>query len=75
MQVAGWLHSHLHPRGVGVVIEAEHLCMSVRGVRAGGSTTITSALLGALREDPRSRAEFLALTTPTPSTSAGGRHG
>ena len=75
MQVADWLHSHLRPRGVGVVIEAEHLCMTVRGVRAGGTSTITSALLGALREDPRSRAEFLALTTPTPSTPAGGRHG
>ena len=75
MQVAGWLHSHLRPRGVGVVIEAEHLCMTMRGVRAGGISTITSALLGALREDPRSRAEFLALTTPTPSTPAGGRHG
>jgi GTP cyclohydrolase I len=75
MQVAGWLHRHLHPRGVGVVIEAEHLCMTVRGVRADGASTITSALLGTLREDPRSRAEFLALTTPTPSTPAGGRHG
>jgi GTP cyclohydrolase I len=75
MQVADWLHSQLHPRGVGVVIEAEHLCMTVRGVRAGGASTITSTLLGALREDPRSRAEFLALTTPTPSTPAGGHHG
>jgi GTP cyclohydrolase IA len=72
MQVADWLHSHLRPRGVGVVIQAEHLCITVRGVRAGGTSTITSTLLGTLREDPRSRAEFLALTTPTP---AGGRHG
>jgi len=75
MQVANWLHSHLQPRGVGVVIEAEHLCMTVRGVRADGASTTTSALLGALREDPRSRAEFLALTTPAPSVSGGGRHG
>ena len=75
MQVADWLQTHLHPRGVGVVIEAEHLCMTVRGVRAGGTSTITSALLGALREDPRSRAEFLALAPPTPSTAAGRRHG
>jgi GTP cyclohydrolase IA len=74
-QVAEWLQAHLHPRGAGVVIEAEHLCMTVRGVRAGGTTTITSALLGALREDPRSRAEFLALTTTGPSTLTGGRHG
>jgi GTP cyclohydrolase I len=61
-QVADWLHDRLQPRGVGVVLEAEHLCMSLRGVRSAGSTTITSALLGSLREDQRSRAEFLALT-------------
>ncbi|MGD9529890.1 GTP cyclohydrolase I [Pseudonocardia sp.] len=73
-QVADWLHAHLQPRGVGVVIEAEHLCMTVRGVRAGGAHTTTSSLLGTLREDPRSRAEFLALTTSSPATS-GGRHG
>ncbi len=60
-QVADWLQEHLAPRGVGVVIEAEHLCMSLRGVRAGGSRTTTSALLGLLREDPRTRAEFLSL--------------
>jgi GTP cyclohydrolase IA len=62
-QVADWLQGHLHPAGVGVVIEAEHLCMSLRGVRATGSSTITSTLLGALREDSRSRAEFLSLTS------------
>jgi GTP cyclohydrolase I len=61
-QVADWLHDHLQPRGVGVVLEAEHLCMSLRGVRSAGSTTVTSTLLGTLREDPGSRAEFLALT-------------
>jgi GTP cyclohydrolase IA len=72
-QVADWLQTHLQPRGVGVVIEAEHMCMTLRGVRAGGTSTITSALLGTLREDPRSRAEFLALTAP--SASHGGRHG
>jgi GTP cyclohydrolase IA len=61
-QVAGWLSDNLDPAGVGVVIEAEHTCMTVRGVRASGSTTVTSALLGALRDDPRSRQEFFALT-------------
>jgi GTP cyclohydrolase IA len=61
-QVAGWLCDNLEPAGVGVVIEAEHTCMTVRGVRASGSTTVTSALLGVLREDPRSRQEFFALT-------------
>ncbi len=61
-QVADWLQENLAPRGVGVVVEASHLCMSLRGVRAEGSRTITSALHGALREDPRTRAEFFALT-------------
>jgi GTP cyclohydrolase I len=60
-QIADWLDTHLHPRGVGVVIEAEHLCMTLRGVQASGSRTVTSTLLGALRADARSRAEFLAL--------------
>jgi GTP cyclohydrolase IA len=63
-QVADWLQDNLAPRGVGVVIEAEHLCMSLRGVRARGARTTTSALHGLLREDPRSRLEFLALTRP-----------
>jgi GTP cyclohydrolase I len=76
MQVADWLQTHLQPRGVGVVIEADHGCMTVRGVRAGGTSTIISALRGTLRVDPRSRAElFLALATPSPSTPTGHRHG
>jgi GTP cyclohydrolase I len=61
-QVADWLQEHLAPQGVGVVVEAEHLCMSLRGVRAAGSRTVTSALHGLLREDQRSRQEFFALT-------------
>lgn len=65
-QVADWLQSQLQPKGVGVVLEAEHLCMSLRGVRASGSHTITSAMHGLLRDDPRSRAEFLALTGDRP---------
>ena len=60
-QIAEHLERHLAPRGVGVVIEAEHTCMSLRGVRAAGARTVTSALLGTLRTDPSSRAEFLAL--------------
>jgi GTP cyclohydrolase I len=59
-QVAGWLHDHLAPRGVGVVIEAEHLCMSLRGVRASGARTVTSALHGLMRDAPRSRQELVA---------------
>jgi GTP cyclohydrolase I len=61
-QVADWLDSQLGARGVGVVVEAEHLCMSLRGVRAMGARTVTSALRGTLRTDSRSRDEFLALT-------------
>jgi len=60
-QIAEWLTTALTPKGVGVVIEAEHLCMTLRGVQAVGSRTITSTLLGDLREDARSRAEFFAL--------------
>jgi len=60
--VAGWLDAHLRPRGVGVVIEAEHLCMSLRGVQKAGARTVTSALLGLVRDDPRTRQEFLSLT-------------
>jgi GTP cyclohydrolase I len=60
-QVADWLQQQLEPKGVGVVIEAEHLCMSLRGVRTAGARTVTSSLYGLVREDPRSRAEFFAL--------------
>ena len=61
-QVADWLERELAPQGVGVVLEAEHLCMSLRGVQKPGATTVTSALHGAIRDDPRTRQEFLALT-------------
>ena len=60
-QTADWLQDNLAPRGVGVIIEAEHLCMSLRGVRAAGTRTVTSALHGALRADDRSRQEFFTL--------------
>jgi GTP cyclohydrolase I len=62
VQVADWLQAQLEPKGVGVVLEAEHQCMTLRGVRAAGARTVTSALHGRLRTDPRSRQEFLALT-------------
>ncbi|MGH3457548.1 GTP cyclohydrolase I FolE [Aeromicrobium sp.] len=61
VQIADWLVESLAPRGVGVVIEAEHLCMTLRGVQAAGTSTSTSALRGLLRERPQSRAEFLAV--------------
>ena len=63
VQIADWLQQQLDPRGVGVVLEAEHLCMSLRGVQKFGARTVTSALRGLVRDDPRTRQEFLALTT------------
>jgi GTP cyclohydrolase I len=64
-QVADYLETALAPKGVGVVLEAEHLCMSVRGVQAPGTTTVTSCLRGKLREDARSRQEFMSLAMPS----------
>jgi GTP cyclohydrolase IA len=61
-QVADWLQRELEPKGVGVVLEAEHMCMSLRGVQKLGATTVTSALRGLVRDDARTRQEFLALT-------------
>src|SRR3954454_3570317 len=61
-QVADHLHDRLAPVGGGVVVEGEHSCMSLRGARATGATTLTPVLRGRLREDAASRAEFLALT-------------
>jgi GTP cyclohydrolase I len=62
VQIADWLQRHLAPKGVGVVLDAEHLCLSLRGVQKVGTTTVTCALRGLLRDDPRTRQEFLALT-------------
>jgi GTP cyclohydrolase I len=64
-QIAGWLERELEPKGVGVVLEAEHLCMSLRGVQKLGAKTVTSALRGLVRDDPRTRQEFLTLTMRT----------
>jgi GTP cyclohydrolase I len=62
-QIADWLERELEPKGVGVVLEAEHMCMSLRGVQKFGARTVTSALRGLVRDDARTRQEFLALTT------------
>ncbi len=62
-QIADWIQEELEPKGVGVVLEAEHLCMSLRGVQKFGAKTVTSSLHGSVREDQRTRQEFLALTT------------
>jgi GTP cyclohydrolase I len=60
-QIADWLETELSPRGVGVVIEAEHLCMTIRGIQATGSKTVTSTMYGLLRERVATRQEFLSL--------------
>jgi GTP cyclohydrolase IA len=62
VQVANSLYETLKPKGVGVVLEAEHLCMSLRGVQKPGTKTVTSTFLGTIRDDARAREEFLALT-------------
>lgn len=59
--IADFLDESLSPRGVAVIIEAEHMCMSIRGAKASGSKTQTSALRGIIRSDARTRAEALAL--------------
>jgi GTP cyclohydrolase I len=63
-QIASGLEQRLAPRGVGVVIEAEHTCMSLRGARAHGAATVTSSMLGHLRNDAASRAELMSLVRP-----------
>jgi GTP cyclohydrolase I len=61
VQIADWLERELAPRGVGVVLSAEHTCMTVRGIRKPGARTVTSALRGCLRDDARTRQEFFSL--------------
>ncbi|HEY3814714.1 MAG TPA: GTP cyclohydrolase I FolE [Caulobacteraceae bacterium] len=60
-EIAAAIHEVLRPAGVGVVVEAEHSCMTIRGVDAPGVTLITSHLLGVMRDDSRTREEFLSL--------------
>lgn len=62
-QIADTLYQKLQPLGVMVVIEAEHTCMTLRGVKKSGALTVTSAVLGGFRKDPRTRAEAMALIT------------
>lgn len=61
--IADFLDENLKPKGVAVIIEAEHMCMSIRGARASGSKTQTSALRGTMKSDARTRAEVLSLLT------------
>ena len=62
-EIANTLFEKLRPLGVMVVIEAEHTCMTLRGIKKSGATTVTSAVLGGFRKDPRTRAEAMALIT------------
>lgn len=62
-QIADFLYKKLEPMGVAVIIEAEHLCMTMRGARAAGSSTQTSALRGVIRSDARTRNEVMTLLT------------
>ena len=64
-QIAHCIEDIVKPTGVGVVIEATHLCMSMRGVEKQNSYTTTSSMLGSFKKDPRTRGEFLSLLTPT----------
>jgi GTP cyclohydrolase I len=64
-QIADWLQRELEPKGVGVVLEAEHMCMSLRGLQKARVQTVTSSLHGVIRDDARTRQEFLALTART----------
>jgi GTP cyclohydrolase IA len=61
VQIADWLEQELRPRGVGVVLDAEHTCMTIRGVLKPGARTMTSALRGRLRDDPSTRQELFSL--------------
>ena len=60
-QIANSLNEQLSPAGVGVVVRAEHMCMTIRGVHAAGSETVTTALLGSIRTDTALRDEFLQI--------------
>jgi GTP cyclohydrolase I len=69
-QIANTINEVLHPRGVAVVIEANHQCMSTRGVHKPGASMVTSRMLGAFRDDPSTRREFLAMISPRSCSSA-----
>ncbi len=70
-QIANCIEDVLQPRGVAVVIEAQHQCMTTRGVHKTGVSMVTSRMLGAFRQDPSTRREFLAIIG-NPSNSLGG---
>lgn len=65
-QIADWIQEHLLPAGVGVVLSAEHMCMTMRGACAPGASTVTVTLHGVVRSDPQLRGEFFALAGVSP---------
>jgi GTP cyclohydrolase I len=67
-QIAQTLWEKLEPQGVGVILEARHFCMLMRGVEKQHSAAVTSAMLGCFRDNPQTREEFLALVQPRPSS-------
>ena len=67
-QIANTLNDELQPRGVAVVIDASHQCMTTRGVHKTGTSMVTSRMLGAFRTDPSTRREFLAFIGLPPAT-------
>ena len=71
VQIANTLSEVLQPKGVGVVIEATHQCMTTRGVHKPGVAMVTSHMLGAFRDDPSTRREFLALVAASGALSVG----
>ncbi len=71
-QIANTINEVLQPRGVAVVIEANHQCMSTRGVHKPGASMVTSRMLGAFRDDPSTRREFLAMISPRSCSSVEG---
>ena len=60
-EIADLIMTHLKPRGVGVIVEASHTCMTIRGVRKPGAMTITSSMRGGFLDNPATRAELMAL--------------
>src|ERR1044071_4743604 len=64
MQIAETINDKIHPRGVAVVVEAQHLCMIMRGVEKQNSIAVTSSMLGAFKDDQNTRGEFLNLVQP-----------
>jgi GTP cyclohydrolase I len=67
-QIAHCIQDVLRPKGVGVIVEGEHQCMTTRGIRKDGVTMITSQLLGQFRSDPRTRSEFMSIIGPRTSS-------